>query len=201
MTLGLAVLFGYMLFDARRFIEYFPPFALIFAALSLAPTLRQWQQQQPILTRWLPVGLALLLIYPLFATLGDARAAMERSKTADRYADAVLCLHDNTPADAMIFQTDWDDFTRLFFYHSDARYTVGLDPTFMELHDPDLFNEWVAITQGKVEQPSRAIRERFGGQYVFSDLNHDDFLDQAAADPQLEELYRDGDAVIFLVHE
>ena len=70
----------------------------------------------------------------------------------------------------------------------------------MELHDPDLFEEWVAITQGKVEPPSRAIRERFGGQYVFSDLNHDDFLDQAAADPQLEELYRDDDAVIFLVH-
>ncbi len=34
-----ALLFGLMLFQARRFVEYFPPFALIFAAFAWAPLL------------------------------------------------------------------------------------------------------------------------------------------------------------------
>jgi hypothetical protein len=39
-----ALLFGLMLFQARRFIEYFPPFALIFAAFAGAPL---FQDPQP----------------------------------------------------------------------------------------------------------------------------------------------------------
>ena len=33
----IALLFGLMLFQARRFVEYFPPFALIFAAFAWSP--------------------------------------------------------------------------------------------------------------------------------------------------------------------
>ena len=32
-----ALLFGLMLFQARRFVEYFPPFALIFCAFAFSP--------------------------------------------------------------------------------------------------------------------------------------------------------------------
>jgi hypothetical protein len=67
------------------------------------------------------------------------------------------------------------------------------------LHKPALYEEWVEITQGRVERPSGVIRERFAADYVFSDLNHEAFLEVAADDPGLEELYRDDDAVIFAV--
>lgn len=202
LTLLLALLFGFMLFKSRRFIEYFPPFALLFAAFSLAPLLheaRAWLQERGV-APVLPLILALgLLSYPLVTTLNEARAAVGDTKAADHFADAALWLHHNTPPDSFVFQTDWDDFTRLFFYHSDAVYTAGLDPTFMELYDPDLFALWRDITQGRVEQPSTIIRQQFGGEYVFSDLNHGDFLAQAAEDAGLVELYRDEYAVIFAV--
>jgi intracellular septation protein A len=206
----LAILFGYMLFQSRRFVEYFPPFALIFAALSAAPLLREWQvsewwgkrplrqtQGKPYLTPLLPIAMLAILAWPLYATLNDARSQLADSNPADQYAEAALWLRANAEPGAIVFQTDWDDFTRLFFYNTDAIYTVGLDPTYLELYDADLYNEWVDITRGRVEQPSRVIRERFGGQYIFSDLNHDDFIDQAQADPQLKEVYRDDYAVIF----
>ena len=99
----------------------------------------------------------------------------------------------------MIFQTDWDDFTRLFFYNSDLRYTVGLDPTFLQLEDEALYDEWVDITRGKVDAPGKSIRDTFGASFVFSDLRHERFLDEAASDPLLEEVYRDEFAVIFQV--
>jgi hypothetical protein len=203
MALGLVGVFGLMLFQSRRFVEYFPPFALLFLTFAAAPVLQEWQAgwlaQRPYRRYLLPIAFTLLLAYPLFVTLRDGRSLMANSKPANEYADAMLWLHHNTPPGSAIFQTDWDDFTRLFFYHTDATYTAGLDPTFMELHDPDLFDTWRRITQGDEPEPSAAIRTHFGSDYVFSDLNHDDFLDAAANDPGLRELYRTDDAVIFQV--
>lgn len=201
--LGIVGLFGLMLFQSRRFVEYFPPFALIFLAFAAAPILRQWQEniqrKRPFFTWLLPLGMLLLLAYPLFVGTHDGRALLAKSKPADQYADAAIWLHNNAPPRAQIFQTDWDDFTRLFFYNSTTVYTAGLDPTFMELQDPDLFAEWRDITRGKVQQPGQIIRDRFAGEYVFTDLKHDKFLQTAAADPLLRERYRDAYAVIFEV--
>ena len=204
-ALGLMVLFGFMLFESRRFVEYFPPFALIFSALSVAPLLRDWLDalagKRPFVKQLVPLGLMLLLAYPLYLGLHDARGLIANSKPADQYADATIWLHDNAPADTMVFQTDWDDFTRLFFYNSNAIYTAGLDPTFMELEDAALFDRWVDITRGRVEQPGTAIRDEFGASFVFSDLNHDSFIEEAAADPLLQEVYRDEYAVIYAVSQ
>jgi asparagine N-glycosylation enzyme membrane subunit Stt3 len=203
-ALALAVLFGFMLFKSRRFVEYFPPFALIFAALSVAPLLNDWKKgewwgKRPYLNLLLPIALIAILSWPLYNTLKDARGLVADSRPADQYAEAALWLRANTEPGVMIFQTDWDDFTRLFFYNTDAVYTAGLDPTYLELHDADLYDEWVEITQGRVEKPGQIIRDRFGGQYVFSDFNHDNFIEHANADPQLEEIYRDEHAIIYAV--
>ena len=207
---GLVLVFGFMLFKSRRFVEYFPPFALIFLALSISPLLANWLahwrtrklvRKRPFLTYLLPTAAALLLLFPLFVSIRDARDLIDNSKPASRYADAALWLQANSASGAKIFQTDWDDFTRLFFYNSDAIYTAGLDPTFMQLEDPELFDEWVAITQGKVEHPSAAIRSRFAAQYVFTDIKHEAFLERAAGDPDLVELYRSDDAVVFAVKQ
>lgn len=204
-SLGLMVLFGYMLFESRRFVEYFPPFALIFLALSAAPLLRgwleEWGKKRPYIRQLAPIALLLLLAYPLYVGLNDARGLVANSKPADQYADAVIWLHDNAPAGTMVFQTDWDDFTRLFFYNSAAVYTAGLDPTFMELEDEAFYDRWVDITRGRVDEPGAAIRDEFGASYVFSDLNHDSFIEEAEADPLLQEVYRDEYAVIYEVGE
>ena len=201
-ALTLAILFGYMLFQSRRFVEYFPPFALIFAALSVAPLLRDWQAsnwwgKRPYLTPLLPIAMIAILAWPLYTSLSDARAALANSKPADQYTAAALWLRSNAEPGAHVFQTDWDDFTRLFFYNTDVIYTAGLDPTYLELYDADLYDTWVDITRGRIEQPSQIIRKQFGSQYVFSDLDHDHFIEQAEADPQLEELYRDEFAIIY----
>jgi len=189
-----AIAFGYMLFKSRRFVEYYPAFALIFAALSAAPAIENWLSRR---ARSAPAILMAALVVPLVITLGDARGAMARSKPADLYAGASIWLREHTPPGSMVFQTDWDDFTRLFFYNTSNLYTLGLDPTYMELYDADLYNTWVRITQGKIERPGDIIRSRFGGEYVMSDLDHTAFLAKAKDDPGLKEVYRDKYAVIF----
>jgi hypothetical protein len=63
-----------------------------------------------------------------------------------------------TPEGSRVFQTDWDDFPRLFYYITHNTYLIGLDPTFMALYDADLYERWVGITWGDVERSSAAIR-------------------------------------------
>jgi len=69
----------------------------------------------------------------------------------------------------------------------------------MQLYDPELYDLWVEITQGDVEEPSQLIASTFASQYVHTDLNHEDFLRVAQEDPGLKEVYRDDQAVIFEV--
>lgn len=195
----LATFFGLLLFRSRRFIEYFPAFAWLFAVVSISGLLEKRLAGLKRASVVAPAVILLLLLGPMALTVNQARASVARSKPADQYARASIWLADHAEPGAMIFQTDWDDFPRLFFYNDSNSYTVGLDPTYMELYDQDLFNEWRAVTRGEIEQPGAIIRDRFGAAYVFSDLDHDAFLEQAEEDPLLEELYRDDYAAIFAV--
>jgi hypothetical protein len=208
-ALGLfaCLLFGLMLFQARRFVEYFPPFALIFAAFAWSPLLRSApaapadrSQVMSELRKVLPVaGLAVAVLVSVAVTISPARAAVQGSKPYGLYANASLWLERNTAAGSRVFQTDWDDFPRLFYYNTHNTYLIGLDPTYLQLYDAGLYDQWVEITQGDVETPSQAIAGVFGARYVHTDLNHKDFLEVAARDPGLEEVYRDEQAVIFRV--
>ncbi len=195
----LAIGFGLLTFKARRFIEYFPAFVLIFTALSVSPLLDKAGKTDRA-KRLIPIGLLAILIVPFLTTLTQARVVTaDQSKPADTYAMASYWIAQHAQPGALIFQTDWDDFPRLFFYNPANIYTIGLDPTYMQLYDAALYDEWVRITQGKVERPSASIRAHFGGDYVITDLAHTAFLKQAASDPGLKEVFRDKYAVVFAV--
>jgi hypothetical protein len=208
----IALLFGLMLFQARRFVEYFPPFALIFAAFAWAPLFVGPQPDsanqtelprshfQAALQANLPfVLLTLAVSAGIVKSIPAVQGQMQQSKPYGLYAAASAWLVQNTPAGERVFQTDWDDFPRLFFYNTHNTYLVGLDPTYMQLYDADLYDTWVKITRGEVEQPSKIIASRFLARFVQSDLNHKNFLRIAAEDTGLKEVYRDAQTVIFEV--
>jgi hypothetical protein len=196
---GLSVVFGFLLFRSRRFIEYFPPFPLILAALSIGPLIGEWIANRPRRQRLAPIAMVAVLVVPLAIMVPKARTAMSRTMASETFAGASHWLRDHAPPRSMVFQTDWDDFPMLFFYNTSDIYTIGLDPTFMEQYDPDLFAEWVKITRGQIERPGASIRSRFGAAYVVTDLQHQAFLRQAAGDPRLTEVYRDQYAAVFAV--
>jgi hypothetical protein len=219
---ALAVGFGVMLFQSRRFIEYAPAFALIFAALSVSAMLSGWLAgaesasgparladwvigkvtlgRKRLLSRQsiLTAAMFIILIPVLALNLKTSRQSFaDTTRPYLTYAAASAWLEANTAAGERIFQTDWDDFPRLFFYNSHNTYTLGLDPTYMQLYNSDLYDLWVDITIGNVKNPSNTIRQQFGSRYVLTDLHHDDFMRQANNDPNMQEVYRDDYAAIY----
>jgi hypothetical protein len=205
-SLLLAGMFGLMLFQSRRFIEYFPPFALIFAVFAWAPIVKDWINRGDTLNNSriksiaIPGIIAILgLSGAIFWNANASIAGMQGLKPYTLYQGASAWLEDNTLPGERVFQTDWDDFPRLFFYNTHNTYLVGLDPTYMQFYDPVLYDRWVAITRGRIEEPSYSILVDFGSRYVISDLEHTGFLNQAELDPGLQEVYRDAEAVVFEV--
>lgn len=198
-----ALLFGLMLFQARRFVEYFPPFALIFAAFAWTPLLTLPDDPAlPAQSSFQRIGAVLLglaVAVSIVVSVPRARDAVASSKPYDLYAGASAWLKQNSLPGERVFQTDWDDFPRLFFYNSHNTYLIGLDPTYMQLYDPNLYMLWVQITQGNVKDPAHLIQTKFGSVYVHTDLSHKNFLRVAENDPGLREVYRDDQAVLFQV--
>lgn len=210
-----AFLFGAMTFSSRRFIEYFPAFALIFSAFASQSLAGRgaWLEQTlaalparlqgrllPYRNIWGPLlGGMLVVGLSAFHTLPAAVESIRDSKPYETYAAASTWLKDNTPLGSRVFQTDWDDFPRLFFYNTHNTYLIGLDPTYMQLYNADLYEDWVAITRGHVNQPAHEIEGKFAASYVLTDLNHTAFIREANADPRLAEVFRDSYAIIYRV--
>ena len=209
MTIFLATaMFGFMLFQARRFIEYFPAFALIFAAMSWSPLLADPvtgvaealpKQLSALFNKIVPVILFLLLLFGMYISQRDAVDAIQDSKPYTLYYGATKWLMAHTTPGERIFQTDWDDFPHLFFYDTYNTYMVGLDPTYMQLYNANLYDLWVLITDGKVYNLSQIIPKEFGSYYVVTDLQHDGFIAKASIDPGMREVYRDSESVVYQI--
>jgi hypothetical protein len=204
-----ALLFGLMLFQARRFVEYFPPFALIFAAFAWTPLLSDPEpsrpdREEPSPWRRVQAGVPLTVLtlavgFSLLRTLPAAHARMETLKPYDLYAGASSWLEQNTAEGERVFQTDWDDFPRLFFYNTHNTYLIGLDPTYLQMYDAELYDLWVPLVRGEVDRPSQYIANIFDSRYVHTDLNHEAFIERAADDPHMQVVYQDGDSILYRI--
>ncbi|MFN8372394.1 MAG: hypothetical protein U0694_05905 [Anaerolineae bacterium] len=188
-----------MVFKSRRFIEYFPAFALLLCAVT-------WGRGQAL--DWLPhvalrrlalaagIGISVLLGAN---TLRAAYGEIINSTDVTYMAGASDWLRRNAEPGAMVFQTDWDDFPYLFFHNTHNTYLVGLDPTYLEIANPQLWTRWVAITRGQVAQPSSVIVDEFQAVYVVSDVYHDDFLEQVRHDASMQLVYRDAYSYVWRI--
>jgi hypothetical protein len=194
-ALLVAVVFLVLMLNAKRFIEYFAPFATLAAALAGASLLARLDRR-----RLIALGLVLAIVAGANAGGVAATLVRKRAETpADRYAAAARYVADTAPPGAMLCTADWDDFPWLFFHNTASTYLIGLDPTYLRDRDREAYWTWVDVSQGKVAEPSRVLASRFPCAYMLSDRDHTAFLEQAAHDPGLEEVLADDQMVLYRV--
>jgi hypothetical protein len=195
--LFLSLVFLLMLFKSRRFIEYWPPFAILFASSTVGPMLERIGKVEIRRLRdrviWSVAASAMVVVAT--ATMGmallQARADVRSEMNPAAYQGASEWLAANAPISSRIFNTDWDDFPMLFYYNPASEYVAGLDPTYLYDRDPELWRLYAGITLGQQSDPAPLIRERFGADYVFTDNEHSAFLNVASQSGDFETVYRD----------
>ena len=215
----------------KRIAEYWPPFAVMFAAFSLQPWLvgarsaftnlpsDVLDELQPFLDRdELAVSTeqdrnralmrtiigAVVAIALAAAFVLSARTTMidiGTSQRHDYFRAGAEWMRANVPAGEIVFNTDWDDFPRLFYFDPTHRYISGLDPTYLFDKDPALSQLYDRITLGQEDDPGPLIRDRFGARYVFTDNGHGDFYDRASDSGWFEIIYEDPQCMILRLRD
>jgi hypothetical protein len=144
---------------------------------------------------------ALILCAFLFVNLRTTVREIKQSEPHEHYRAGAEWLRNHVPPGQVVFNTDWDDFPRLFYYDSSHYYVSGLDPNYLYDKDPDLSRLYEGITLGREENPGPLIRDRFGARYVFSDNSHHDFFDQARASGWFDIVYEDTQCMIMYIRD
>ena len=216
----------------KRFAEYFPPFAILFAAFTLEqywrgrtvfthlpqdvmadlqpfldrhePAAREKEKQHEetwkiIKAAFVALALGLALFFNVYRTAKD----ISESDPRDYYAKGAAWMRANIPAGQVVFNTDWDDFPRLFYYDPTHVYVSGLDPTYLLDKNAELSKLYERITTGEEEDPGPLIRDRFGATWVFSDntKDHDSFYDNALRSGWFDRVYEDSDCSVLHLRE
>lgn len=217
----------------RRFAEYWPPFAVLFAAFtmqlifdgvrksltSLPPDVLD--ELKPYLDRNQPtetikksqreefrktvvaVVVAVLLGVQLFINVRAEVKEISDSAPPDDYRAAMSWIQANIPPGQIIFNTNWDNFPKMFYYDTSHAYVSGLDPTYLHDQNEDLGKLYDQIRLGKEDDPGPIIRDRFGTRYIFT-ANDDignDFYNKALDSGWFEEVYVDKHCTVMRIRD
>jgi hypothetical protein len=160
----------------RRFAEYFPPFAVLFAAFAADPLIRRarefYTSREPLVESpevegesrtpeparvenaraWEMIFVAtafVLLAAPMVWYARVTAQDIAGMGGPDLYKGGMEWLSKNAEPGELIVNTDWDDFPKLFFYNPKLAYVSGLDPTYLLDKDRRLAELHGRITIGR----------------------------------------------------
>jgi hypothetical protein len=220
-------------FRSRRFVEYWPPFAILFAAFTLqaifdgvrsglgrlpehvlddlqpfldrheTPESREQLRRREYWKTGAAVFVALVLGVVLVVNVYETAKSLGEEAGPDRYRSGMEWVRNHVPAGEMVFNTDWDDFPKMFFYDTTHAYASGLDPTYLLDKNPELSKLYEDITLGKIKDAAPIIRDRFGARYVFSDNEdvHNDFYFNAKESGWFDIVYEDEECTVLHIRD
>lgn len=235
-------------FRSKRFAEYFPPFAILFAAFAWReftkpsapqlpadfqrdiepyldadkpPSKRGWLETVRLAGVWtLGIVLTGVMFYnfigvdisdnetlkkiPFVSSIKQIGLLTDirNNDTNEKYRRVTDWMKENIPENELIFNCNWDDFPKLFYYDRKHRYVYGLDPNYLYSENPELYNVIGDITGGKKADAAQIIREKFGANYVMTDAKeNEDMVAKLLESGWAEIVYEDDEARILKIRD
>jgi len=181
---------------SARFMEYWPPLAVIFAAFAMQSA---WDagksdsdksdakveesdsgsgdeeacegvgEEAPAarLGKWRVAVIGLLLAAGMVYSLRVAHAKIpEITLAPDQYRAGAEWMRANIPAGALIYDLFWWDFPKLLYYDTEHRYVSGLDPIYLAAQHPELQSLSDRLELGSEPDPAAAIRSQFAAAHA-----------------------------------
>ncbi len=174
--------------------------------------LTEKQEAVAIFQKAVPWAIGLILLGVMFFNFGgtkllglkqkDLITSIQTNESNDRYEEAMEWAKANIPANEIIFNSNWDDFPKLFFLNTKHRYVYGLDPNYLFSENEELSKLIKEITSGRMDDPAPIIREKFGSRWIFSDAReNEDFIAKILESGWADNVYEDGEAYILKIRD
>ncbi len=196
---------------ARRAVEYFVPFGVLFIAFvydnifqkKTWPELEQkfkkffTKKQQTILVVLVSI---LVLIAPYFIVndLMSVHRNLQNFKF-NHLEKVSQWIKENVAPGKTIFNSNWDHFGFLFYYNSNNYYITGLDQTFMYSYDPNLLELYIDITKGlNAVDLKNNLKNKFNSEYILvSKKRNKEFYRNLEILKDFERVYEDEEMSVF----
>ncbi len=134
-----------------------------------------------------------------------SQMANDNAAQTIKLKNAAKWLEKNTSAGSIVFNANWGDFPKLFFYNTHNYYVAGLDPKFLHQESPQKYWLYEHIIKGEVcDQKTCAIPEssdkmydvikyQFNADYIFiSDVSeYSELVNVLESDKRFEKVYEE----------
>ncbi|HUF05482.1 MAG TPA: hypothetical protein VMM38_15080 [Aridibacter sp.] len=142
------------------------------------------------------------LPYSYLHKIEDLRSSVRGNESNDKYKEAMDWAKANIPPGDRIFNSNWDDFPKLFFFNTQNSYVWGLDPNYLHSKDPENYKLVKDATDGKLDDPAPLITEKIGSRWVFADAEQNEtFLAKLLESGWADIVYEDGEAYILKIRD
>jgi hypothetical protein len=197
----LAVAVRYM-----RGIDFVPPFAVAFAAVTLDGPLGEWLKRTrakvpPGGARWGAVATltVAVLVAGTYQVMRARRVVVDNSTAvAHRLEAAAQWLEANTAPGEMVLNLTAGDFEQLWAYNTHNTYFVGFNVRFLQRQSPEIFREYASLYErGDVGALERLLAGGTSARYaVVSDRLPRPLVDRILGSPAFETVYSDRSCAI-----
>ena len=200
---------------SKRFIEYWPFFAIFSGILMAGKQLETWAKE--ITNEKLKLNFkkhklyffTILFSIALFGSLSFIYAKNEWQRAwkdtsmdynVEKAKEAHEYLKKNSQKGDIVFTDDWDVFPLYFFLNRKNYYIVGLDPEFMNQFSHDLYQQFANISSGNDGENLERIRDTFKSKWVIVKSDHAVFIGNLRAKKDLfQEVFNNNDYFVFKV--
>jgi|GEM_PF-2406103 len=203
LLLTVSGLFFVLMLLSRRFVEYWVPFSILFSASQFQGIFSKitWPRlKQSLINHWqlkaAGVLVACLLAIGVADTAKIVSAYFRELPATDAYRGPALWLAENSAGGDIVFNPQWDQFPRLFYWDQKNYYIVGLDPTFLYAYSPDLYRQWREISDdredkwGSPADLDKTFRQTFRARYVFVEQLRNPVLARYLAAPRAADYFK-----------
>lgn len=209
-----SLVFFILTLSYRRFEIYWSVVTVMFCSFTLNNNLKKWTECQSFSSLFnkglrrskkLPVKkyicflIIIITIFLFSFSLYANKKGLSEWDNINNYYNCSNWIKNNVQKNANIFIMNWPQFSPLFFYNHDQRYTLGLDEYRMYLYEKELYFKYVNVTRGTLKNPDkikRIIKEDFNSSYIFFDdhdwiVRNSYFYDLINKDDNFKKEYRD----------
>jgi len=196
---------------SRRYVEYYVPLGMAFVASAYSDILLHvelknvWKKIINGRSMRTTIFIYAFIIYVIVGVcivipkdLLTTRATLATGFYYLQTHDAAIWLKNNTPKNAIVVHSDWDEFPYLFLWDDHNRFICGLDPTFLYRQNPDVYWAWVHLSRGETKDNiTEVVTETLQSQYVLVEKDHEAMMKNMKNAKDFSVVYDDDQATIF----